>query len=465
MPTPYEASAPPREVPAGGRPPLARPVESRVIVGVCAGLAHHLGVRTRWVRVAFVVLCIPTGAGIIAYLFLWAMMPQSRGGVVRGQEATADPADVEATARRGRDVEPDPGDEAERFSTRVLLVGGVLLLGGVALIAQQAGVNVRLNVLLPLLVVAAGAVLAWSQLDDAERGRWLGGRPRTRGLSVARLTFGTLLAVVGLVILASQGRSITAFWDTLLATLAVLAGTLLIAAPWAVRLWNDLRREQAESARAIERADIAAHLHDSVLQTLALIQRQSHDSAAVAQLARRQERELRSWLYAAPKDSEESLTAALTEVVTEVEEVHGIPIEVITTGDRPMDPGGAALVRAVREALVNAARHAEPPVAVYAEVGPDGVEVFVRDHGEGFEVDDVPEDRLGVRESILGRMSRHGGTARVRRLEHGTEVSFRLPPLRRADQAVSPLTDVHPDLQSGSQPGPQPVTASPEGPS
>ena len=151
--------------------------------------------------------------------------------------------------------------------------------------------------------------------------------------------------------------------------------------------------------------------------------------AAVTQLARAQERALRSWLYAGPADSDATLASALAEVTHEVEDVHGIPVDLVSTGDRPLEDGGRALVRAVREALLTAVRHGAPPVSVYLEVGPSGVEAFVRDHGPGFDLDEVPEDRLGVRNSILGRMERHGGKATVRRLEQGTEVSFMLPPV------------------------------------
>ncbi|HET8767684.1 MAG TPA: ATP-binding protein, partial [Pedococcus sp.] len=293
----------------------------------------------------------------------------------------------------------------------------------------NAGFNARLGILAPLLVVAVGAVIAWSQLDEAQRGRWLGSESGTRRFITARFVFGGVLALAGLVIMATRGRSLSAMWVIGAAVVAVLAGVALIAAPWGLRLWQDLRHEQAEAARATERADIAAHLHDSVLQTLALIQRKADDPGAVTQLARAQERELRSWLYAGPSDSEATLAAAVAEAAHEVEDLHGTPIDVVSTGDRPLDDGGRALARAVREALLNAVRHGEPPVSLYLEVGPTGVEAFVRDHGPGFELDDVPDDRLGVRGSILGRMERHGGTARVRRLEQGTEVSFTLPPV------------------------------------
>ncbi|KRE56982.1 ATP-binding protein [Phycicoccus sp. Soil748] len=441
MPTPYERPVPPTDTRFAerrvARPTLTRPAEGRVIAGVSAGLAAHLGWSVRWVRILFVVLSIPTGAGLVAYVFLWALTPLSRGGVVDGRRRAVDPADPAAVAGdpvSGDPVSGGPVLEAERDATRVLLVGGLMLALGLVVVAQNAGLNARLGILLPLLVVAAGAVLAWSQLDDRQRGRWLGAESGTRRFSAARLVFGGVLALAGLVIMATRGRSLEAIWDIGAAVVAVLAGIALVAAPWGLRFWSDLRHEQAERARATERADIAAHLHDSVLQTLALIQRKADDPAAVNQLARAQERELRAWLYAGPADSDATLAAAVAEVAHEVEDLHGTPIDVVATGDRPLDDGGLALSRAVREALLNAVRHGQPPVSLYLEVGPLGVEAFVRDHGPGFELEEVPEDRLGVRQSILGRMDRHGGTARVRRLEHGTEVVLTLPAATAAAQ-------------------------------
>ena len=451
MPTPYErpertAALQAAERPA--RPVLHRPVEGRIVGGVCAGLAKHLGWDLRLTRIGFIVLTLTGGAGIVAYLFLWALTPQSVHGTIEGEDGRVpvDPArptgprqGVDAAAA---DVE-GATDSQSRDATRVLLVGGILLVVGLIVAGQNAGLD-RLGFLVPLLVVAVGAVIAWSQLDDAQRGRWLGSSAGTRRFSAARLAFGGLLALVGLVVVATRGRSLAAIWDIALASLAVLAGVVLIAAPWGLRLWSDLRREQAELARATERADIAAHLHDSVLQTLALIQRKADDPTAVAQLARAQERELRSWLYAGPTGSDATLAAAVAEVAHEVEDVHGTPIELVVTGDRDLDDGGQALVRAVRESLLNAVRHGAPPVSAYVEIGPSGVEAFVRDHGPGFDLDDIPEDRLGVRQSILGRMERHGGSARVRRLESGTEVALELPPPAPATPANGTTSNVTP---------------------
>jgi signal transduction histidine kinase/phage shock protein PspC (stress-responsive transcriptional regulator) len=388
---------------------LERPVQGRYVAGVCAGLAEHLGLSVRHVRLAFVLASIAGGAGVAAYLFLWALTPQSRGGDL------------------GPGARPVAVGRPANESLRNLVVGvGLLLLGGV-LVAQRQGVNLRLGVLIPLFTVAGGAVLAWSQLDDAERGRWLVGGGEGRRAGLLRLGIGIALATIGVVALATQGRGFAGLWDVGIPAVAVLAGAALIAAPWGVRLWSDLRVEQAQRIRETERADIAAHLHDSVLQTLALIQRKADDPAEVTRLARAQERELRGWLYAGPRGSKASLASAVTEVAHEVEDVHGIPIELVITGDRPLDAGGTALVRALREALLNAVRHGSVPVSAYVEVGSGLVEAFVRDHGPGFDVDAIPQDRLGVRESILGRMARHGGSAAVRRLENGTEVSLSLP--------------------------------------
>jgi signal transduction histidine kinase len=410
VPTPYEL--PESAIDRGERRPvhrLERPAQGRYVGGVCAGLAEHLGLNVRHVRLAFLLACFAGGAGIAAYLFLWALTPQSlESASVRGTQGVA-------------------VDRPANESLRNLAVGlGLLIVGGV-LFAQQHGVNLRLGVLVPLLAVAVGALLAWSKLDDADRDKWLAGSGQGRRAGLVRLGIGIALASIGTVVLATQGRGFAGLWDVGIATVAVLAGAGLIVAPWGVRLWSDLRAEQAQRIRETERADLAAHLHDSVLQTLALIQRKADDSAEVIRLARAQERELRGWLYAGPRGSQASLASAVTEVAHEVEDLHGIPIELVVTGDRPLDVGGTALVRALREALLNAVRHGAQPVSAYVEVGSGGVEAFVRDHGSGFDLDAVPQDRFGVRESILGRMSRHGGSAALRRLEHGTEVSISLP--------------------------------------
>ena len=411
MPTPYEPARPATEPQAPTRPPrppLVRPTSSAWTPGVCRAIATHLGVSVRSVRWVTVLLSI-VGAGIPAYVFVWALTPAGNG--VEGEEV------------------PGASSPSRQSVWAAVVVGGVLLvaLGAAAGTGVLAGTPGS-QILLPLLIITAGAIVAWSNLDETQRSSWLGASGGTR-LVWLRVGLGLGVAVVGILVLVTRGDSIGAVWDALLAALGVLAGVLLIAAPWMVRLWSDFRREQVASARATERADIAAHLHDSVLQTLALIQRQSDDPTAVTRLARAQERELRTWLYAGPTGDQSTLAAAVTAVAHEVEDLHGIPVELVVTGDRELEPHGNALVRALREALLNAVRHGAPPVSAYVEIGPTGVEAFVRDRGVGFDLDEVAEDRLGVRASILGRMERHGGSARVRRMDDGTEVELRLPPI------------------------------------
>ena len=373
-------------------------------------------------RAAFVILVV-LGGGLPAYLFLWAVTPESRT-VTALDPASGAPAPVDGRALAG----------LQRSRQGALVATGVLVAAVGALIAlQAAGLDVRASLLVPLLLVAAGAVVVWSDLDAAGRARALDGAGSgQRGIVWLRIGLGVTLAIIGLTVIATRGSSPSVVVDSLLASLAVLLGLIIIAAPWALRLWTNARQEQEAAARANERADIAAHLHDSVLQTLALIQRRASDPAAVTTLARSQERELRSWLYGASVGHDETLAAAIASVSHEVEDLTSVPVELVVTGDRPMEEHGIALARALREALLNATRHGQPPVTAYVEIGPGGVEAFVRDRGTGFDLDAVPEDRLGVRQSILGRMERHGGSARVRRREDGTEVELTLPALEGA---------------------------------
>ena len=239
----------------------------------------------------------------------------------------------------------------------------------------------------------------------------------------------------------------------LLAVLATLVGVAVITVPWWLRLVRDLGEERRERIREAERAEIAAHLHDSVLQTLALIQRQSDSPREVARLARGQERELRSWLYGvggyrragAPRDPDagtgptDTLTVALAGAAAEVEDTYALTVRpVVVGGDRPLDDALRALVLAAREAMVNAAKHAGvDEVSVYAEVEDDEVSVFVRDRGTGFDPDAVPDDRHGLADSVRGRMSRHGGTVRLRTAHgEGTEVHLRLPTSAAVEKAA-----------------------------
>ena len=271
------------------RPPLVRARGRGWTPGVSAAVARHLGVSVRGVRLAFILLTLAGGAGIAAYVFLWVLTPEG---------------DVDAEPGAAPDGEQLPVER--RQWGVVVAVGAVLVVVGAVLLTPVLGGSVRGSVLFPLFAIAVGAIVAWSNLDDAQRTRWLGSGPTggTNHFGWLRVALGSGLAVAGILVVVTRGQSITAVWDALLAAVAVLVGVVIIAAPWGLRLWGDLRREQVAAARATERADIAAHLHDSVLQTLALIQRHAGDGPAVTRLARAQERELRSWLYAGPTGSQ-----------------------------------------------------------------------------------------------------------------------------------------------------------------
>ena len=412
------------------RAPLTRPSEGRVLAGVCRGVATHLGLDVVMVRIVFVVLGIASGAGIVAYLFLWAMTP------VEEPPVRIDPALPHETPQAADEVRAAAPTSAIPRGAVLLAIGTLTTVAGGLALLQSSGRDVRAGLLLPVLLIAIGAVVAWAQLDTTQRARWAG-VDGWRGLGAARLAVGLGIVVLGLLAFVTRGQSAGQVWDVALATLTILVGTALICVPFAVRLWSDFRREQDARVRETERADIAAHLHDGVLQTLALIQRGADDPAYVTQLARKQERELRGWLYGSNEDPSQTLAAAATAVAAEVEDLHGVPVDVVVTGDRGLDDGGRALVRAMREAMLNGVRHGSPPVSAYVEIGPTSVEAFVRDHGGGFDPDAVPADRLGVRESILGRMSRHGGTATVRRRDPGTEVILVMPhPQSQGEQRI-----------------------------
>ena len=218
----------------------------------------------------------------------------------------------------------------------------------------------------------------------------------------------------------------------------VVAGIVVLLGPWWLRIARDLLLERQARARAEERADMAAHMHDSVLQTLALIQRSADAPQTVVQLARAQERELRSWLFEgrAPGETEvTSLAEGVRQIQRDVEARHGVPVEVVTVGDCPLDDQLSALLAAAKEATVNAAKWSGASViSVFAEVEPDKVEVAVRDRGKGFDLYAVPADRKGVAESIRGRMMRHGGKAVVQStLGEGTKVTLTMA--RRSDPA------------------------------
>ncbi len=248
--------------------------------------------------------------------------------------------------------------------------------------------------------------------------------------ALAQVALGLGLVAAGVALFLLATPSVASPSAGILATAAIAVGLVMVFGPWWWRLTHDLAVERQERIRSQERAEVAAHIHDSVLQTLALIQRNSTDARTVSTLARSQERELRNWLYGTVDIAPgESVAVALQRVSDEIEDLHGVTVETVEVGDCPVDDGLAALVLSSREALANAARHSgAAAVSAYLEVEPDRVTVFVRDRGKGFDPDEVPNDRRGIADSIVGRMHRHGGKAAVRSQPgQGTEVELLMP--------------------------------------
>ncbi|GAB3699978.1 ATP-binding protein [Mariniluteicoccus flavus] len=393
--------------------------------GVCTGLAAHLGCPVMVLRVGFVALAAVQFIGLLVYAALWLALPpagpkEQAPGLESAQRTNM--RTVEKKARRASDV-------------GAVLALGMLALGLFAL-AQTSGMGMSQAFFWPVLFAGAGLALVWRTADTAGQQRpervdgptWLAPFvARGRLLTIARIVLGMALvgAAVSFVIAAQAGMQEL---PSALATIGLgIAGTGLVVAPWVYRSRIALRTAREDKVRADERADMAAHLHDSVLQTLALIQRQSDDPKAVSTLARRQERELRTWLYG-DVIKEATVKAALAAAAAEVEDERGTPVEVVCVGDVPMDERVEATIRAAREAMVNAAKHSgAPKIDVYAEADEDALEVFIRDRGRGFDMADIEDDRMGVRGSILGRMERHGGSARIRSAPgDGTEVRLEM---------------------------------------
>ena len=352
-------------------PAFAPRAEGRVIAGVCAGIAQALDVDVTLVRLVFALLALAGGAGILLYLALWAY----------------------ATWK------------AKWLWAALVLAAGVLLLHAVGL-SERAVAGIAL--------VAVGLAFAWR-----DGGKFRLDTPLSYG--------GLAVAAAGAVLLLGGEGGTTA----LLAPGAVAGALLLIAGPWLWRLALERDAERAARIRTEERSEVAARVHDSVLQTLALIQRHSSEPRRVAALARRQERELRGWLYEDRPlgDDEASLVAALSAAAADVEELHGVRVELASAGDCPLDEGAQAVVLAAREAMANAAKFSgSDEISVYAEADDARVSVFVRDRGSGFDRAAVPPDRRGLAESIERRLERAGGRATVVAAPgEGTEIELRLP--------------------------------------
>ncbi len=402
-----------------------RDTQEPIIGGVAAGLARHLGLPVLWVRATFVVTAALGGFGIAMYAGLWLVLPTD-------SHFESEAPGLESATRGGR--RPGRirrlGDVGPAVALAALAFGSILLLE--AVLGQGA-------VFWPLFLGLVGIALLWRQADEAQRERWLDTTGRIDPIravvgsggwaAYARIAAGVGLILAAFAIFVLRGGSVDMAGDVTLAALLTVVGLGIVIGPWIYRLASDLTAERAERVRTQERADLAAHLHDSVLQTLALIQKNSHDAATVARLARAQERDLRSWLYVGEATDESTVASALRGVAATIEDAHGVSVDVVNVGDCPFVEPLRPIVNATREAVTNAAKHAGTgKVDVYAEVSADAVDVFVRDRGAGFDLDSMPADRYGVRHSIIDRMDRHGGTATVlSEPGAGTEIRLHLP--------------------------------------
>ncbi|MBT1598623.1 ATP-binding protein [Curtobacterium flaccumfaciens] len=395
---------------------MTRPTP-RVVGGVCSGLASHTGLPVGAVRLVTAVLVVCGGAGLLLYAWLWATVPTAPAGSASGRA----PLKSFLTPAVGVAGDDDPVS-ALRAPVVEILLGVALLAAAGAVVAARMGMAVPLEFVVPGVVVVTGAALAWRQFDALRNVR----TARSSALVVRAL--GALVLVVLGILLFFTTSSRPNVWTVLTAAVAVLVGVAVVVAPWVVRLVRDLAEERAARVRDLERAEFAAHLHDSVLQTLALIQQKAEPGSDAARLARAQERELRSWLFAEQAEPARDLGTQLRDAAVEIESEYPARIDVIAVGPARTDlPDG--LVAAAREAVLNAARHAGGTVSVYAETARDRVEISIRDRGPGFDVEQVPAGRYGVRESIIGRMQRLGGLATIAPGpgHTGTEVRLTLP--------------------------------------
>lgn len=364
------------------RPPLQRP-RAALLGGVAVALAAHLGQPLVLVRLVLVLLALCGGAGALLYLWLWALVPR-------------EPASDDAPA-------------VTHAAPVAAILVAIAALASIIVLTNVADDSVSYS----LYVVTASSALAvaWSLgFDRTDPLRTRGYRLATRFAAVG------LLLLCGLVTLLSRPSA----WNAILAVGMIVLAVGVVAAPLVVQLWADLMASRAARVREVQRAEIAAHLHDSVLQTLALIQNRAGASSEVARIARAQERELRDWLFTGDAPIAEDLAATLREIGAAIELDYPVRIDFVVAGMSV--PSSTALVAATREAMLNAARHAGGTVSVYLETSAGAIDVFVRDRGPGVDLDSLPADRLGIRESIIGRMARAGGSAAVRRTATGTEV-------------------------------------------
>jgi signal transduction histidine kinase len=388
-------------------PRLERSRSDRWIAGVAGGIGHHVGVQPNTVRIAFVLLSFAAGFGLVVYVLTWLLAPLE--------------AETDGAAPPARRI---------GLPTPRRAVGIGLVIVGLLALLWLAGLWFQGSLAWPVVLGAIGFAVLWAR-GDGSHGRWTLESLGTP-LSPTRFAIGAVLILAGMAVFLAASTSLEAVGNVLLAMIVALGGAALLAGPWVYGMGRQLVEERSSRVRSEERAEMAAHLHDSVLQTLALIQR-SKSQREMASLARTQERDLRAWLYGrAPELAGVRLRDAIDSMAGRIERQHQVSIEAVVVGDAEMDERLRGLVNACAEAVANAAVHSgSTAISVYVEAEDDAVNAFVRDQGSGFDPAAVPADRRGIADSIVGRMERHCGTATVMsRPGGGTEVVLKLP--RRA---------------------------------
>jgi signal transduction histidine kinase len=407
--------------------PLTRSRTDRVVAGVAGGAAARFGIDPVLLRIGFVIFSVAGGTGAVIYMLAWLLVP-----------AEGEKESLAVVALR------------DRRQTSLVAAVTVLTLAGL-LFLRALGLWFNNGLIFPAVLAAAGLAVIWRQAGEEDKAPlarvlaqlpWVGspGAPhdRLRRVAVARVMLGAGLVVGGVTAFLATTHAFAALREGVVATVGIVGGMALIFGPWWLRLVRELAEERRDRIRSDERAEVAARVHDSVLQTLALIQRQADDPRAVMSLARGQERELRSWLYGAPPEAaDERFRSALDRAGEEVEQLHGVTVDAVTVGDCEMDEQLGAVVAAAREAMTNAAKWSGTrSISVYAEVEDDRVSVFVRDRGAGFDPTSIGPGHQGIAHSIKGRMQRHGGTAVVTSTPgEGTEVELRVPRTGKSDAA------------------------------
>ncbi len=383
------------------RPVLYRRSDDRIFSGFAAGVAESLGVSATYVRAAFVVLALAGGVGVLAYVI--------------GVAITVNTVDVGSKRTIGR---------SQKLGLALMLIAALVTL-------RAANLWFGDSVVWPFGLISFGLAAILDKGDNYNRlSSWLlpggdvSGRP-----PLGRIVLGTIVLFAGLATFVVTRDSLAPLGLPFLAVLVTVVGLMLLVGPWIVRLVSALSEERGDRIRSEERTEVAAHLHDSVLQTLALIQR-SDDPNKMVTLARAQERELRQWLFEADPDTDLALfSTALQAMAGRVERDYDVRVELVTVGEAQLSPTLDAMVRAAGEATANAARHSGVQwVSVYAETAEGQIDVYVSDQGRGFDVASVNGDRHGITDSIVGRMERHGGRASVTsEIESGTEVHLSMP--------------------------------------